>query len=67
MAFIYSKTVDFHETDLAGLVHFTHYLRWMELAEHAFLQSIGVPPLEHTGNTLRGWPRREVACAYLAP
>ncbi|MHC4772214.1 MAG: acyl-CoA thioesterase, partial [Planctomycetota bacterium] len=28
------RRVEFHDTDMAGIVHFTAYFRFMETAEH---------------------------------
>jgi YbgC/YbaW family acyl-CoA thioester hydrolase len=47
--------VQFHETDLAGLVHFTCFFKYMEEAEHALWRAAGLsiaPP----GSAI-GWPR----------
>jgi acyl-CoA thioester hydrolase len=47
--------VQFHETDLAGLVHFSCFFRYMEEAEHALWRAAGLsiaPP----GSEI-GWPR----------
>ena len=43
----YARRVQFHETDLAGIVHFSWYFKYMEEAEHALWRSVGmsiVPP-----------------------
>jgi acyl-CoA thioester hydrolase len=59
------RRVQFYETDAAGIVHFSCYLRYMEEAEHAFWRSAGlsVAPLE----TEYGWPRVAVSCDYRNP
>ena len=36
--FSYEHRVEFFETDLAGIVHFANYYRFMEQAEHAFFR-----------------------------
>jgi len=61
------RTVEFSETDLAGIVHFTHYLKWMEAAEAAFFAARGASLVTDAVETLQGWPRVEVAAAYHAP
>jgi acyl-CoA thioester hydrolase len=61
--FVQRRVVEFHETDAAGLAHFTSIFRWMEAAEHAFLRERGVPITEK--NT--GWPRAEVCAHFHAP
>lgn len=62
--FTHTHTVVFHETDAAGFAHFTHYLRWMEEAEHAFLKSLDIPVFKKEGNQIHGWPRVDVHISY---
>ena len=38
----YKRQVQFHETDLAGIVHFSWYFKYMEEAEHALWRSVGM-------------------------
>ena len=37
----YQHTVQYYETDRMGITHHSNYIRWMEEARVAFLQSIG--------------------------
>jgi acyl-CoA thioester hydrolase len=37
-----TRRVQFHETDAAGLVHFTSFFRYMEEAEHALWRAAGL-------------------------
>ena len=63
----YHHRVEFSETDMAGIVHFSNYFRYMEAAEHAFLRSLGI--LVHRveqGRTV-SWPRVHADCGYEAP
>ncbi|MFN3649810.1 MAG: acyl-CoA thioesterase [Armatimonadota bacterium] len=61
------RTVEFSETDMAGIMHFANFFRYMEVTEHAFLRSLGLSVhFEHEGRTL-GWPRVNVSCDYRAP
>jgi len=65
--FTLRRRVEFSETDMAGLMHFSNFFRYMEAAEHAFLRSIGFSV------DLRGiapglcLPRVHAACEYRAP
>ena len=34
--------VQFSETDMAGIVHFSNFFRWMEEVEHAYFRSLGL-------------------------
>ena len=62
-----TRLVEFHETDMAGLVHFANFFRYMESAEHAFLRSIGhVIHGEREGRET-GWPRVNATCDYRKP
>jgi acyl-CoA thioester hydrolase len=57
-----TRRVQFHETDAAGIVHFTAFFRYMEEAEHALWRAAGLsiaPP----GSPL-GWPRVEASFEY---
>src|SRR4051794_1938674 len=55
MAFQYSRRVAFAETDLAGIVHFSTFFRYMEEAEHALWRAAGLPVFQTMNNA--GWPR----------
>jgi YbgC/YbaW family acyl-CoA thioester hydrolase len=65
MPFIYRRRVQFAETDLAGLVHFTHFFRYMEEAEHALWRAAGMS-IARAGE-LTGWPRLGAAFEFKAP
>ena len=39
--FTYRKRVEFADTDVAGIMHFSNFFRFMEVAEHAFYRSLG--------------------------
>ena len=36
------RRVEFSETDMAGIMHYSNYFRFMETAEHAFFRSLGL-------------------------
>jgi YbgC/YbaW family acyl-CoA thioester hydrolase len=63
--FRYARRVQFAETDLAGLVHFTHFFRYMEEAEHALWRAAGMS-IAKAGETT-GWPRLAAAFDFKAP
>lgn len=65
------ERVQFSDTDMAGIMHFTNFFRFMERAEHAFFRSLGlsivddpaiIPPAEKVG-----WPRVHASCDFHAP
>jgi len=63
--FRYQRRVQFHETDLAGIVHFSWYFKYMEEAEHALWRSVGMsiaPP-----DPTFGFPRVNATCDFKAP
>lgn len=62
-----TRTLAFHETDMAGIAHFSNFFRWMEMTEHAFLRSLGVAPVRQSGDQFWGWPRVRASCEYHAP
>jgi YbgC/YbaW family acyl-CoA thioester hydrolase len=63
--FRYRRRVQFCETDLAGIAHFSGYFRFMEEAEHALWRAAGlsIGAAEVTG----GWPRVSAAFDYKSP
>ena len=61
------RKIEFADTDMAGIVHFTRFFVFMESAEHEFLRSLGTSvATEWEGNKI-GWPRLEASCEYLSP
>jgi len=65
--FVQRRSVEFHETDAAGLVHFTNLFRWMEGTELSFLQEREVPVLAVEAVKNSGWPRAAVHAQFLGP
>jgi acyl-CoA thioester hydrolase len=63
--FRYSRQVKFYETDLAGVVHFSNYFRYMEEAEHALWQAAGLT-VDRAGAEL-GYPRVSATFDYKRP
>lgn len=61
------KVVEFAETDAAGLVHFSNYLRYVEIAERTLFEALGEHLLHDKGSLLSGFPRLRVKCDYSAP
>ncbi len=69
--FVCTERVQFSDTDMAGIMHFANYARFIERAEHAFFRSLGlsiwddpalIPPDERVG-----WPRVHFSCDFHAP
>ncbi len=63
-----TRRVEFCETDMAGIVHFSNFYRWMEQAEHAFFRSLGLTIVNHQPDgTTFGWPRVFAQCRFESP
>lgn len=77
-AYRMQRMVQFAETDVAGVMHFSNYFRLMEEVEHAFWRSLGLSVHLAAGETERreelkrnagvveafSWPRVAVSCEY---
>ncbi len=62
------RRVEFCETDLAGIVHFANFYRYMEQAEHEWFRSLGLK-IHGTlpDGTVFGWPRVAASCSFRSP
>jgi len=61
------RRVEFSETDMAGVVHFTQFLKYMEYAEHAFFNSLGLSVYQKLDGAYYGWPKLKVECGFEKP
>ena len=61
------QRVEFADTDMAGIVHFSNFFRYMERAEHEFLRWLGLSVHAANGDGLVSWPRVNAECKFLAP
>ena len=64
-SFRYARRVQFAETDLAGIVHFSWIFRYMEEAEHAAWRAAGLSIAEKGGPL--GWPRVAASFEFRNP
>ena len=62
-----TRTVEFAETDMAGIMHFANFFYWMESCEAAFYRSLALPLISFVPGNVVGWPRVAVSCEYKAP
>ena len=64
------RRVEFADTDMARIVHFSRFFDFMEAAEHEFLRSLlgdgRQVHFEHEGHEI-GWPRGRVQCEFHSP
>ena len=56
------RRVEFAETDMAGIVHFSNFFRYMELAEHEFLRSLSLSVHDPSRADFVAWPRVNAEC-----
>ena len=66
MGFIYTRKINYYETDRMGVVHHSNYIRFLEEARSRWLESLNIPmeKLEQQGYTI---PTLEVDCKYKYP
>lgn len=69
--YVHRDIVQFSDTDMAGIMHFANFFRFMERAEHAFFRSLGYSIMERRekvpADQRVGWPRVHASCDYLSP
>lgn len=66
--FTTTRRVDFCDTDMAGIVHFANFYRYMEQAEHEFFRSLGLSIMQRQEDgSIVGWPRVSASCNFEAP
>jgi acyl-CoA thioester hydrolase len=63
--YVLTRRVSFHETDMAGVVHFSCFFRYMEEAEHAMWREAGLS-IAPRGVEI-GWPRVSASCEFRQP
>ncbi|MEM7314540.1 MAG: thioesterase family protein [Planctomycetota bacterium] len=61
------RMVQFVDTDMAGIAHFTNYLRYLEEAEHEFLRSVDLSVVMYDDRGSYGFPKMSVQCDYKQP
>jgi len=61
------RLVEFSDTDMAGIVHYSNFFRYMESAESGFFRSIGFSVVTDKTDPPIGLPRVHAECDYLEP
>ncbi len=63
MSFTFTRKINYYETDMMGIVHHSNYIRYLEEARCAWLESMDIPmkEIEKRGYTI---PTIEVNCKY---
>src|SRR5205823_12460791 len=67
MTFTTTRRVEFGDTDMAGIMHFANFFRFMEAAEADFLHALGLSVCWRDGPVRCGFPRVSVACDFTKP
>jgi 4-hydroxybenzoyl-CoA thioesterase/acyl-CoA thioester hydrolase len=62
-----SRLVEFSDTDMAGIMHFSAFFRYMEAAEHALLRSLGFSVYTEVDGVPISFPRVAASCEYASP
>jgi acyl-CoA thioester hydrolase len=62
-----TRRIEFCDTDMAGIVHFSNFFRFMESAETEFLRSRGLSVKMEWEGTMIGFPRVSASCDYTSP
>jgi len=65
--FTHTRRVRFSDTDVAGIVHFANFYRFMEEAEHEWFRSLGMKIMDQGPEKTFGWPRVRASCAFESP
>jgi acyl-CoA thioester hydrolase len=62
-----TRRIEFCDTDMAGIVHFANFFRFMEAAEVEFLRARGLSVKMAWEGQAIGFPRVAASCDYLRP
>jgi YbgC/YbaW family acyl-CoA thioester hydrolase len=61
------RRVEFSDTDMEGIIHFSRFFIYMETAEHLFMNALGTSIAAQVEGIRLGWPRTAVGCEFLRP
>jgi YbgC/YbaW family acyl-CoA thioester hydrolase len=61
------RMVEFSDTDMAGIMHYANFFRFMETAEHGFYRSLGFSVVRNALDPRVGWPRVHASCDFRRP
>ena len=62
-----ARRVEFADTDMAGIMHYSNFFRFMETAEHGFYRSLGFSVAMPETQPRLGWPRVHAECDFKKP
>jgi YbgC/YbaW family acyl-CoA thioester hydrolase len=61
------RRVEFADTDMAGIMHYANFFRFMETAEHGFYRALGFSVTMPGTDPPLGWPRVHASCDFKRP
>ena len=61
------RKIEFADTDMGGITHFSRFFVFMETAEHEFLEAVGSSVALEVDGKHVGWPRVSASCEYKRP
>jgi 4-hydroxybenzoyl-CoA thioesterase/acyl-CoA thioester hydrolase len=64
MQFRTTRRVEFRDTDMAGIMHFSAFFTMLESVEHEFLRSLGLSVVMSDERGQLGWPRVSATCDF---
>ena len=59
-----TRRVEFRDTDMAGIMHFSAFFTVLESVEHEFLRSLGLSVVMSDDEGQLGWPRVSASCDF---
>src|SRR5688572_6643371 len=59
-----TRRVEFRDTDMAGIMHFSAFFTVLESVEHEFLRSLGLSVVMSDEEGQLGWPRVSASCDF---
>ena len=62
-----TRLVEFHDTDMAGIMHFASFFHYMESVEHEFIRSLGYSVHSLVEGDSLSFPRVSVNCDFKSP
>lgn len=62
-----TRRVEFADTDMAGIVHFSNFFRFMESTEHEFFRSLGLSVHGEEEGRMFGFARVAASAEFLRP
>lgn len=62
-----TRLVEFHDTDMAGIMHFASFFHYMESVEHEFIRSLGFSVHSLVEGDTLSFPRVSASCDFHSP